>query len=423
MSSVRSFLFPQACFAVLFCAASLSSGEVQAQQIERPIADSLLVRDSTREKQGGVAQKDLFDVVKSLFHKKKPAATKDTVTDVRKLTISILPAIGYTLTTKTAVTVTGNAAFRTAPDSKISTITASAAYTQRKQFTVPLETNFWTRGNKYNFVGDIHFMKYPQDTYGLGSNSSTDNQDTMEYNYIRIYEIVYRKITSNFFLGAGYIADWHYNIVEQGLHNGSVSDYEKYGAANSTLSTGFTLNGLYDTRDNSINPYRGFYTEVTYRNYQKILGSNTSWQSAIIDVRKYFMFPRNSGNILGLWSYDWLTLDGNPPYLDLPSTNWDRYSSTGRGYIQGRFRGKEMVYLETEYRFHVSANGLFGGVVFVNAESFSGLGSNRLQTPQPGWGAGVRIKLNKTSRTNLDIDYGFGTQGSQGLFVNIAEMF
>ena len=365
----------------------------------------------------------MSDVLKSLFKKRSAAPKKDSVTNIRKPTFSGLPAVGYTLTTKLAATVTGNAAFRTSEDANISTVIASAAYTQNKQFTVPLETSIWTRGDKYNFVGDIHFMKYPQSTFGLGSNSSIDNEDPMDYKYIRFYEILYRKITSNFFLGGGYILDWHYNISALGLPGGIISDYEKYGAASNTLSTGFTLNGLYDSRDNSINPYKGFYAEITYRNYQRFMGSNSDWQSSIIDIRKYVKFPADSKNVLAFWSYDWLTLNGKPPYLDLPSTNWDRYSSTGRGYIQGRFRGKEMVYLESEYRFPLTANGLLGAVTFVNAESLSGLANNRLQSVQPGFGTGLRIKLNKTSRTNVDIDYGFGTQGSHGLFVNVGELF
>jgi hypothetical protein len=62
-------------------------------------------------------------------------------------------------------------------------------------------------------------------------------------------------------------------------------------------------------------------------------------------------------------------------------------------------------------------------VAFINGESFSGLYTRRLQSVQPGGGVGLRVKLNKTSRTNLDIDYGFGAQGSNGLFVNIGELW
>jgi outer membrane protein assembly factor BamA len=368
-----------------------------------------------------VPQKDITDELHFIFKKKK----SDTVQEVRKLTFSVLPAVGYTLTTRTAGTITSNAAFRTDVDvtkTKISTITASAAYTQNKQFTVPLETNIWTKGNKYNFVGDIHFMKYPQASFGLGSNSWIGNVDSMQYNYIRFYEIVYRKITPDFFAGAGYIIDYRNDISSENSR-AAPSDYELYGPDNETTSTGFTLNALYDTRDNSINPYKGFYANAAYRDNLKFMGSDGNWQSLILDVRKYYQFPYHSRNVIAFWSYDWLILKGKPPYLDLPATNWDTYSSTGRGYIQGRFRGDEMVDLESEYRFPLLANGFLGAVVFVNAESFSGLNSHRLQSFQPGWGTGIRIKLNSTSRTNLDVDYGFGEQGSNGFFVNIGELF
>jgi outer membrane protein assembly factor BamA len=368
-----------------------------------------------------VPQKDITDVFKFLS-RKKPGKS-DSVDDVDKPTFSGLPAVGYTLTTRAAFTLSGNAAFRVDKDSRISTVQSSVTYTENKQLSFPLETNIWGIHNNYNFVGDIHFMKYPQASFGLGSNSWIGNVDSMSYNYIRFYEIVYRQITTNFFAGAGYIIDWRYNITSVYTKAPALSDYDLYGPQTSSTSTGFTLNALYDTRDNSINPFKGFYAMATYRDNLKFMGSNSNWGSLILDVRKYFNWPAGSRNVLALWSYDWLVLSGHPPYLDLPSTNWDTYSSTGRGYIQGRFRGDEMVYGETEYRFPLSRNGLFGAVIFLNGESFSGLNSHRLESVQPGWGTGLRIKLNKTSRTNLDIDYGFGEQGSNGLFINISELF
>jgi hypothetical protein len=41
----------------------------------------------------------------------------------------------------------------------------------------------------------------------------------------------------------------------------------------------------------------------------------------------------------------------------------------------------------------------------------------------PGAGLGIRIMLNKFSRTNLALDYAWGTQGSKGFFVNLGEVF
>ncbi len=67
-------------------------------------------------------------------------------------------------------------------------------------------------------------------------------------------------------------------------------------------------------------------------------------------VPNLYPFSRSSPNILALWSYNWLTLSGTPPYLMLPSTGWDKTFNTGRGYIQGRFRSNNMLDAEAEYR-------------------------------------------------------------------------
>ncbi|HMC84199.1 MAG TPA: hypothetical protein VKI61_01680, partial [Chitinophagaceae bacterium] len=127
--------------------------------------------------------------------------------------------------------------------------------------------------------------------------------------------------------------------------------------------------------------------------------------------------------VLALWNFDWLTTNGTPPYLILPSTGWDDNYNTGRGYIQGRYRGRKMLYFESEYRFGITRNGLLGGVAFANLENFSSDLSSEYSKVFPGYGVGLRIKLNKFSGANLCVDYGFGQNGSHGFFVNLGEVF
>ena len=153
------------------------------------------------------------------------------------------------------------------------------------------------------------------------------------------------------------------------------------------------------------------------------MGSDANWQSLLLEFRSYIKFPDNSRNILAFWSYNWFTLGGNPPYLLLPSTGWDEFSNTGRGYIQGRFRSLNMIDQEAEYRFTISRNGLFGAVVFANAETFSDVVTGKYEVISPGAGLGIRIMLNKFSRTNIALDYAWGTMGSSGFFVNLGEVF
>ena len=126
---------------------------------------------------------------------------------------------------------------------------------------------------------------------------------------------------------------------------------------------------------------------------------------------------------MALWSYSWFTSGGHVPYFDLPSTGWDTYSSIGRGYIQGRLRGSDLLYLEAEYRFGLTQNGLLGGVLFVNAQSVSEINSLKFETILPGEGIGLRFKVNKLSVANFCVDYAFGMQGSRGFFFNLCEYF
>ena len=375
----------------------------------------------SRVAQDTVKEKDLNDVFRAVFSKNYQAVKIDSIG--RNMIASFFPAVGYSLQTKAATTLTGNIVFRASPNSKISAITTSMGYTERRQFTIPIVSNIWTADNRWLFVGDSRFYVYPQSTYGLGSSSDTSARQHMSYNLLRISEVALKRISGNFFLGAGYRLSDHWDIDYRKPENGATSAFQTYGATQQSLSSGISINALYDSRDFSVNASSGFYGAIEYYNFMHVLGSNSNWQSVVIDLRKYFRFPAGSDNVIAFWSYDWLVLGGKPPYLDLPSTSWDTYSTTGRGYIQGRFRGAQMVYLESEYRFKITANGLLGGVVFLNGESFSAAPGTRLQTIQPGFGPGLRIKLNKSSKTNLDIDYGFGKQGSSGLFLTVGEVF
>lgn len=367
------------------------------------------------------AQLDMYDAFSKWFGNENFSRRADSVG--LKPVLSVVPAIGYTLQSKLALTLAGNVAFRTSPGTRVSTIIVNTAYTQTHQVIIPVQSSIWTNDNDYNFVGDIRYLKYPESTWGLGTNSELRDEDPMDYSFFRFYQVVLRRIFPDFFFGAGYIMDYHFNITEKGPLDGAVSGYRRYGASSSSMSSGVTINTLFDSRDNSINASRGFYAAITYRENKTFLGSTTPWQSMILDIRKYVRFPAKSGNTLAFWSYDWLVTKGRPPYLDLPSTTWDTFSGTGRGYIQGRFRGAGMLYFETEYRFGITRNGLLGGVVFANFQSFSAAPGTPFQSIQPAFGPGIRLKLNKVSKTNIAVDYGIGMEGSRGVFINVGEIF
>jgi hypothetical protein len=368
---------------------------------------------------------DLIDIAQKIL--KKTLIRRDTAKKTAgKVYFSGSPSPGYSLSSGWVGLVVANGAFYTDNDkaAKISNVYTDALYTQQKQTVVHLQSNIWTKGNRFNIVTDWRYYNYPQKTYGLGENTNTNNYADQTFKYVRVGQSVLKNIKPNLYAGLGYSFDYHWNIpLSPDGDPGVIAQINSYGIHSQSRSSGLIANFLFDNRLNSINPAGGSYVNIVYRDNLTALGSDNNWQSLLIDLRHYVPFPRHSENILAFWSYNWLTLTGNPPYLDLPSTGWDPYGNTGRGYIQGRFRSKNMVYLEAEYRFKISPGGLFGGVVFVNAQSFSEWPSNTFQAIAPAAGFGLRTKFNKYSRTNIAIDYGFGEGGSRGVFVNLGEVF
>ena len=86
---------------------------------------------------------------------------------------------------------------------------------------------------------------------------------------------------------------------------------------------------------------------------------------------------------------------------------------------------EHLAYGEIEYRGTVTRNGLLGVVAFLNTTSVDNedAGKKLFADFAPAAGFGLRVLLNKHSRTNLTADYGWGKAGSRGLYLGIQEAF
>jgi outer membrane protein assembly factor BamA len=373
-----------------------------------------------------VQQRDLLDVfgglIKGKAGKHVENRTDTTITD--NFSFSVLPAVGYTLQTGLAGLVSANATWHSAqfPKQKVSAVTSALTYTQYNQIMWISQWSVWGKSNKYNYTGELRLMKYPQYTYGIGSSTLDEGRYMLDYAYLRLYGDMLRQLGFGIYGGIGYRLDYHWGIEQFPPTGAPPTDFDKYGYRANTISSGLAFNLLMDTRDNPINAQKGTYAKLVCRVNPNWLGSESDWSSLTLDFRKYISLKPGK-QTLAIWSYNWLTLSGNPPYLDLPSLGWDINNNTGRGYIQSRFMGKQMLYAEAEYRFDITRNGLFGAVVFANAHGFTDWPSGRFTKLNPGGGGGLRLRLNKKSGTNIAIDYGFGLDGSRGLFVNLGEVF
>lgn len=366
-------------------------------------------------------QKDVADEIYQLLSK---TATIEKTSHPKKINFSVIPAIGYSLTTGFAIDVTSNAAFYTSKshDENLSAIVSSIAFDTKSQKFLISRSEIWGDHNDYKFVSDVRAEEYPIATYGLGTNTTLNKTDQLNYNYIRFYGTLYRTLLPNFYVGAGYNIDYHYNIKQAGNRDNTVSDFTKYGFSTQSTSSGINLDVLFDNRKNPINSLNGAYANLIFRQNSSILGSNSNWRSLMLDLRKYYKLSANSNNVLAFWSIIQVSSAGTP-YLDLPATGMDMYNNSGRGYAQGRFRGRDMLYLESEYRFGITHNGLLGGVAFINGQSLTDYPDNQFPKIAPAIGTGIRIKANKHSNSNICIDYGYGIDHSHGFFVNLGEVF
>ncbi len=376
-------------------------------------------------------QRDAIDVLRKILKKNTPGNDHKKAS---RLNFAVVPAIGYSLSTGFAFDVSSNVAFYTAKDhnsQNLSVIDAEGVVDTKTQKIIISRSEIWSENNNYKLVTDLRLERYPDDTYGLGTAATDAKDDPIVFSYIRTYITAFKKIIPDYYIGLGYNLDYHFNIAETSKPPLANTEFQQYdlndhstlsGVANHSTSSGLNLNLLFDNRKNPINPLNGGYVSILYRDNFTFLESDNNWRELQFDLRRYIRVSPNNNNILALWGLASFT-SGDVPYLDLPATGDDKYNNGGRGYAENRFRGKDRLYLEGEYRFGITPNGLLGGVAFANAQSFTGIQNNTFQKVAPAIGTGVRIKINKHSNTNVAIDYAVGIYGSKGLFVNLGEVF
>lgn len=372
-------------------------------------------------------KRDLIDIANSILHKKaRSVADKDE----KKLYFSFLPisSSAFESAGKTLIAST-TAGFYLG--SLRTTNLSSINFTPYTNFTgrygLPVRSSIWLKDNTFNIQGDTRVLKYPQYTWGLGGGQPADHKFLIDYVYVRFYQSVLKQIKPYFFAGIGYDLDYYMDIESDNGSHTTLNQFTDYffGTKHNqnSFSSGPTVNLLYDTRNNSINPLPGWYANVIYRFSAAKLGSNDNWQSLYVDVRKYLLLSKGERkNMLAFWTYYWTTLSPGSPYLNLPSIGNDPYQRSGRGIEQNRYRGESLFYLETEYRCDITDNGLLGFVGFANVNSASQPNSRKFRYFNPAGGAGLRIKFNKKTDTNIGIDYGKSKDYSS-ISINLGETF
>lgn len=368
-----------------------------------------------------IQQVDLVDIIIREFK----INIKEKARDERKIYFSVFPTQSGAGGGGRAIVTSFNAAFYLGEPAKttISTVYFFPYFTFSGKYGFTIRPSLWLSENKGNFTGDYRILNYPQYTWGLGTNTEEGSRTTVQTDYIRFYQSAVVGLTPAWALGLGYMLDHHYNIEEEVTgEEAHLDDYYEVLPTNTTTS-GVSFPVVYNTRINPINPQKGTYFLLNYRVNTTWLGSDENSQSIYVDGRKYVSFGRRKESILGVRSFYWTVISGRFPYLDLPSIGYDPgLVPAGRGIEKGRYRSTAMLYFETEYRFGLSANGLFGAVVFSSITAPAATNTQQFPEWHPAGGAGIRLKFNKYSRTNVAFDVGFSKE-FVNVYLNIGEAF
>jgi len=328
-------------------------------------------------------------------------------------------------------------------DDKYSSVNLGATYTEKKQLLINVKNSVMLKSNKIFLSGDWRFYIFSQANYGLGSDiipRRAEDKDfdlntlkePMDYNYLKFHQTASWEFKDNYYVGGGVHLDWYTTITDNTLDitNGQLTNHYNYSKKydfdeNEYFVNGVSLNLLYDTRDNQINTNRGMFANINYR-FNPALSKNQYASNVLFMEYRYFMplSKYNKQHVFCIWATGQFVTSGTVPYLNLPSIGWDQRSRSGKGYVQGLLRGQKLVYLETEYRFPISCNNLISGTVFGNLTSTSDKDReiHIFQYFQPAVGLGLRVLIDKATRTNLVMNYAWGRH-SKAFYLNAGETF
>ncbi len=395
-------------------------------------SNAVNAQNPVTETDNSINSKDLGDMINKLLHKKK-----DTAKSVKSRSTAILPSLGYNPSFGFVIGAKASAIknFGRDPNTDLSSFGLEAIYTSKGIITAQFRHNVFAEANKWNIQGNWQLSKFLITDYGIGTGHKSylafkDSGSIIRFTFIRLSEKIYRKIGRNLFAGAGISFDIRSNINDEKLPVNLTSPHYRYNIRNGIDPRKYSANGFllaiqYNTREHPIRSFGGIYADLILRFNQKWLGSSKNAVQLIYDFRKYLsLSKKNPEHVLAFWHWASYKISGTIPYLELPTTANDTYNRSGRAYTLSRFKGLSYACFESEYRFPITRNKLLSGVAFVNFQSASDdLGKNIFQYWEPAAGGGLRILVQKQSRSTLCIDYAFGKYGVNGFFFGLNEVF
>ena len=327
-----------------------------------------------------------------------------------------LPVIYYTPETRFGFGALGMRLFSLdAADTTVRTsnVQLYALYTLNKQILISPSYTLFFPQEKYILKGNLAYFKFPRYYYGIGNELPETNQELVDYTLLRAENRLLRKVNKQLFAGL----QWNYyrvfNVEQEAeglLETNQPAGWDGYTAS----GVGAAL--VFDTRDLVVNPSRGGYLELISLFNSRLSGSEFSYNQYTVDARKYFQVHPN-WHILALQFLGQFS-SGTVPFLQLSQLGG---ATIMRGYYQGRYRDKNYMAAQAEYRLPIWWR--------IGAAAFAGLGdvapsldAFSVLTLKPSYGLGLRFMVNESEKVNIRFDYAWGKETS-GFYLEITEAF
>lgn len=300
-------------------------------------------------------------------------------------------------------------------ETRTSNMPISLLYTLENQFLVYSGFEIFSNQERWMLTGNVRFQIFPQLYYGIGRNTPKSNEEEYDYTRVVIEPILLRQIFfRHLFVGGGARYNYIGNVVPE--PDGKLVNDNFTGATGST-SVGIELAAVYDSRDNLLNAERGWYAEVTHGFYGRVLGGTHEFQLTRVDLRHYFQPFRYRTDVLAFQLLVHFTY-GEPPLGELAALG---SSEMMRGYYEGRYRDRNMIAAQVEYRAKIT--GRLGGVLFVGVGDVANQTTDfRFENLRGSVGFGLRFLLDKRENLNIRADWGFGNR-TNNYYLNVAEAF
>jgi hypothetical protein len=293
-----------------------------------------------------------------------------------------------------------------------STTMLNFIYTEKKQIIAEASGEFYLAENLYKLSGGIQFLRFPQKFFGIGNNTSSSMEESysselygMQFSWLRSLENGFQAGLSIFFENRRV-----YELIPGGLLSSGTILGSKDG-----ITSGIGPLVTLDTRDNVFAPFTGSYYQFSIRTGLRALGSDYLITVTEVDLRKYL--PFYGDGVMAFQAFG-TSVSGDAPFHKLAELGGQNRM---RGYYQGRYRDKNYVAVQAEYRLPLIWR--FGGVAFAGTGDVApSLSQFRLSDFKPSYGFGIRFAFEPKERLNLRLDFGLG-DNSSGMYISVAEAF